>query len=158
MPAIGITGHTGLPDDTAQLIKEALREALREHEGSSPHGITCPADGADQLFAQTLLEFGGTFEVVLPAEDYRQSVVAPEQLHLRALLARATTVSCMPFRRSNRRAYMAASVELIRRSTRIYAVWDGKPTRKLGSTADVVRAAREANLPVRIIWPDGARR
>ena len=37
-------------------------------------------------------------------------------------------------------------------------VWDGKPARSYGGTADVVAYARERSTPVRVIWPDGAQR
>jgi hypothetical protein len=40
----------------------------------------------------------------------------------------------------------------------LYAVWDGKPARAYGGTADVVAYARERATPVRVIWPEGARR
>jgi hypothetical protein len=40
----------------------------------------------------------------------------------------------------------------------LYAVWDGKPARSYGGTADVVAYAREHGTPVRVIWPDGAQR
>jgi hypothetical protein len=38
------------------------------------------------------------------------------------------------------------------------AVWDGKPARADGGTADVVADARERGTPVRVIWPNGAQR
>ena len=37
-------------------------------------------------------------------------------------------------------------------------MWDGKPARSYGGTADVVAYARERGTPVRVIWPDGAHR
>ena len=40
----------------------------------------------------------------------------------------------------------------------LYAVWDGKPARSYGGTADVVAYARAHGTPVRVIRPDGARR
>jgi hypothetical protein len=41
---------------------------------------------------------------------------------------------------------------------RLFAVWDGKPARGYGGTADVVTEARNRGMPVRVIWPDGAQR
>lgn len=40
----------------------------------------------------------------------------------------------------------------------LFAVWDGKPYRALGGTADVVAHARANDLPVTIVWPEGATR
>jgi hypothetical protein len=38
------------------------------------------------------------------------------------------------------------------------AVWDGKPARGYGGTADVVADAKTRGIPVTIIWPPGATR
>ncbi|MFF4619567.1 hypothetical protein [Nonomuraea jabiensis] len=40
----------------------------------------------------------------------------------------------------------------------LFAVWDGQPARGYGGTADVVAEARRRGVPVRVIWPEGARR
>jgi hypothetical protein len=40
----------------------------------------------------------------------------------------------------------------------LLAVWDGKPARGHGGTADVVAAAREQGRTVRVIWPAGSTR
>jgi len=53
---------------------------------------------------------------------------------------------------------MAASKLMVDEADELYAVWDGKPARGYGGTADVVAYAREHGTPVRVIWPDGARR
>lgn len=156
---VGITGHTRLTADTAQLIMDALREALKDHASSAPHGVTCLAEGADQLFADAILEAGGTFDVVLPALDYRDAAVTPENHPtFDRLLASASSVSYMPFAESQPVAYLAASQELINRCSRIFAVWDGSPATHAGGTAQVVSVARAAGLPVQVIWPVGARR
>jgi len=38
------------------------------------------------------------------------------------------------------------------------AVWDGKPARGVGGTADIVSYARQKGVPVAVLWPDGAAR
>ncbi len=159
MTRIGITGHSGLPEDTAVLVYRALREGLEPHTGDELHGITCLAHGADQIFARAVLDAGGEYEVILPAPDYREAKVKPDNLaEFDELLAKAVQVTYMPFDKSGREAYMAASEELIRRSERLFAVWDGQPSGGYGGTADVVEAARKAGLPVDVFWPAGARR
>ncbi|ROT29283.1 hypothetical protein [Micromonospora sp. HM5-17] len=159
MPRIGVTGHVLLADGTAELIYARLAEELRPYAGSGLHGITCLADGADQLFARAVLALDGTYEVIIPATDYRERAVHRDNLaDFDELLDRATTVSIMPFARSGRRAYLAASMELLNRCERLIAVWDGLPSADVGDTADVVRAARERDIPVTVLWPDGARR
>jgi hypothetical protein len=148
-----------LTADSVELVYRVLYEALREYAGEHLHGITCLARGADQIFARAVLALHGTFEVVLPAMDYRERVVAPaDRDDFDDLLSRASQVSCMRYARSSPEAYMAASRELIRRSELLLAVWDGQPSAMLGDTADVVRAATERGVPMAILWPRGARR
>lgn len=64
----------------------------------------------------------------------------------------------LPYVESTSEAHMAASEFMLTLADQLWAVWDGKPARGFGGTADVVQAARDAALPVRIIWPDGAQR
>jgi hypothetical protein len=154
MARIGVTGHVNLPVDTGERVFTLLREALREY-GAGVHGVTCLASGADQLFARAVLAQQGTFEVVLPASDYRERIIAAtDRTDFDALLGRASRVSCMPYERSGRVAYMAASKELLRRCDVLFAVWDGRPSARLGDTADVVRTAQDLGVPVTILWPE----
>jgi hypothetical protein len=37
-------------------------------------------------------------------------------------------------------------------------VWDGKPARGIGGTADIVSYARQKGVPVAVLWPEGAAR
>ncbi len=53
---------------------------------------------------------------------------------------------------------MAASKLMIDHSDELYAVWDGKPARGYGGTADVVAYARAHGTSVHVIWPPGAQR
>ncbi|MEV4630822.1 hypothetical protein AB0J90_31615 [Micromonospora sp. NPDC049523] len=159
MPRIGVTGHVILANGTAELVAACLAEHLRPYAGPGLHGITCLANGADQLFAREILALDGTYEAVIPAADYRQCAVEREnRASFDELLERAVRVDYMPYDRSDRQAYMAASVELLNRCELLFAVWDGRPSVHIGDTADVVRAARERGLPVTVLWPDGARR
>jgi hypothetical protein len=64
----------------------------------------------------------------------------------------------LPFTESTPESHMAASKLMIDEADELYAVWDGKPARSYGGTADVVAYARERGTPVRVIWPDGAQR
>ncbi|GAB3478953.1 hypothetical protein [Amycolatopsis cihanbeyliensis] len=159
MPRIGISGHSNLTTDTVSLVAEGIRGVLAEHTGASLVGVTCLARGADQVFARVVLELGGAIEVVLPATDYREHKVKPDNAaDFDALISQAHTVHTLPFAESNREAYMAASEYLLDHITALVAVWDGGPSGGHGGTADVVDAARERGLPVTVVWPTGARR
>lgn len=153
MIRIAVSGHRGLPPQTALLIDQAVRQALAEH-CPEVSGVSCLADGADQIFARAVLDLGGELEVVIPAEEYRDG---PPNV-FDELLSRAVRVQRLGFAEATVQAYMAASVRMLDGAETLFAVWDGLPARGYGGTADVVAEARRRGLPVRLIWPEGARR
>jgi hypothetical protein len=159
MPKIGVTGHIHLTESTSALVYRRITDALRPLAGAGLHGVTCLANGADQLFARAVDALDGTFDVVLPAIDYRQRVVdRDDRPAFDELLDRAVSVFYMPFYTSGPDAYLAASEEMLRRVEQVLAVWDGQPSDRAGGTADVVRMAHDRGLPVKVLWPAGARR
>jgi hypothetical protein len=154
---IAISGHRGLPGSTADLVDKAVRAALAEH-APDVTGLSCLADGADQIFARAVTDLGGGLEVVVPASEYRAGLPAAAHPGYDRLLALATAIHRMPFTESTSQAHMGASKVMIDQADELYAVWDGQPARAYGGTADVVAYAREHRTPVRVIWPHGAQR
>ena len=155
---IAITGHRELPADTECLVNQAIRHKLAAYAGRDVVGVTNLADGADQLFAQAVLDAGGQLEVIIPAARYREGL--PESAHAAydALLSRASSVHRLDRIESNEEAHMEASRAMLDRAEHLFAVWDGKPARGYGGTADVVAEARDRGIPVTVIWPEGASR
>jgi hypothetical protein len=155
---IAITGHRGLPAATERLVDQAIREQLAAYPGSDLVGVTNLADGADQLFAQAVLDAGGQLDVIVPAAKYRDGL--PKEAHATydALLSQATRVHRVDRTESDEDAHMEASRVMLDRADRLFAVWDGKPARGYGGTADVVAEAKARGIPVRVIWPEGASR
>ncbi len=157
MPRIAISGHRGLPSETEQLVDQAIRGLLASTEGEIT-GLSCLADGADQVFARAVLDHGGAVEVIVPARQYRDGLPEAVRAEYDRIASKARDVHRLDFTKSESRAYMAASVYMLDRADELWAVWDGKPARGYGGTADVVACAREHRIPVRVIWPDGAQR
>ena len=154
---IGITGHTNLTTATSRLVRKALEAELAGH--ADLIGLSCLARGADQIFARVVLDEGGRLEVVLPAADYRERKVKPDNAAtFDELVAEAAAVRTMPFTESGSDAYLAAGEHILDSADAIYAVWDGRPAAGRGGTGDVVQAARERGLPVTVVWPEGAER
>jgi hypothetical protein len=154
---IAITGHQALTLATRRLVSTAIRSALADQ--ARPVGITSLAAGADQIFAEAVVELGGSLTVVLPAKHYERSFQLPTDLaNFRRLLERADKIITMPFDEPSEDAYWAAGREVVDLADAVFAVWDGEPAGGLGGTADVVRYAREREKPVRVIWPEGASR
>jgi hypothetical protein len=152
---IGITGHRGLPAPTARLVQGALRDVLAGY-GPDITGVTALADGADQLFARVVLDQGGQIEVIVPAADYRDRLPAEARPEYDALLGRAVRVHRLGFTEADPQSYMAAAELMTSLVGELLAVWDQRPARGFGGTADVVAHARDRGRPVRVIWPPGA--
>lgn len=156
---IGITGHTNLTSATEKLVRDAIRDTLAPYLADGFTGVTCLAKGADQIFAQVVLEIGGDLMVMLPSPNYRDTKVKPANLAtFDELLSGAADVTYLPFEEPGREAYMAASEELVSQSDLMVAVWDGGPAGGHGGTADVVTYARGQGRQVLVVWPDGAER
>src|SRR5205807_9080495 len=103
MPRIAISGHRGLSARTADLIDQAIREKLSEYT-TDITGLSCLADGADQIFARAVVDLGGVVEAVVPAEQYRAGLPAEAHSEYDDLLSRAVAVHRLPFTESTSQA------------------------------------------------------
>ncbi|MFI6499820.1 hypothetical protein [Nonomuraea typhae] len=157
MTRIAVSGHRGLPLRTVRLIDEAIREMLRAH---APHlvGLSCLADGADQIFAQAILDLGGTLEAVIPAQRYRDGLPGDSHARYDELLSRAAVIHRLDYTESTSESHMVASARMLDSADSLLAVWDGLAARGYGGTADVVAEARQRGVPVHVVWPTGSRR
>jgi hypothetical protein len=142
------------------VVADAVRHVLAPYLAKGPvTGVSCLAVGADQLFAEIVLELGGELEVILPAPDYRSRQIEPDNAHqFDRLLTAAHSVRTTGFERSCRQAYLAAGAALLASVDLLVAVWDGRPATRTGSTGEVVDLARRRGLPVAVVWPPGAAR
>ncbi|GAB2714336.1 hypothetical protein [Streptomyces bullii] len=159
MTTIAVTGHMDLSDASVPLVRDALRETLKPYAGDLT-GVSCIAKGSDSLFAEVILELGGRLVAIIPSKDYRRNKVKPDHVEtFDRLTEAADEVVVLDNETANRAAYEEANRTLLRRADRLVAVWNGEPpTGKGGGTADTVLEAREAGLPVDVVWPDGAAR
>jgi hypothetical protein len=157
MTRIGITGHSSIARATTILIRSEMREILLSYvKDRTPTGITCLARGADQIFAQLVLDLGGRIEVIVPAADYGEISDPVSRDRFQELLSQATLVHEMPFQKSGSESYLAASMEMIRRSDVLIAAWDGGSPDGRGGTADAVGFAHRCGSEVVVVWPAGA--
>lgn len=154
---IGITGHRGLSEETTRLITERLHQVLNEFDGDLV-GVSLLADGPDSIFAEEVLRHGGQLHVVVPASRYRDELPAEHHATYDRLLAQAADVQRLDYTDSTEEAHMAGSQAMLANIDLLLAIWDGQPARGYGGTADVVHAAYERDIPVRVLWPEGATR
>lgn len=160
MTTLAVTGHMDLTDETVPLVRQALAALLGRYASGDLVGVSCIAKGSDCLFAEAVVEAGGRLVVVLPSQDYRDRKVKPDHAPVfDRLRSAAEEVLVMPHQTADRSVYAAANTVLLERADRLVAVWNGQPPGgKGGGTADVVEGARAADIPVDVVWPDGAAR
>lgn len=155
MTHLGVTGHQGLAPDVVSYATPVI-ERLVVSLGHPLRVVSSLAGGADQLVARIAVARGAELEVIVPADDYLSTFDAATVGEYESLLASAHDVTRLDFRVASEEAFFAAGAEVIARSDRLVALWDGKPARGLGGTADVVGLARDAGIHVDVIWPPGA--
>jgi len=158
MTCIAISGHRGLPPEVELLIDRAIREELAPFVTGEPVGLSCLADGADQIFARAVADLGGSLEIVVPATRYREALPELARPEYDELISRAAVVHRLDHVESTSQSHMDASIAMLERADLLFAVWDGQPARGFGGTADVVTQARAIGIPVTVIWPDGVQR
>ena len=137
---------------------DAVRDILRRAE-SPLLAITSLAAGADQLVATELLRAGGHLHVIVPSGHYERTFTTQVDLaSFRSLLEAADAVTRLDYAEPSEEAFLAAGKRVVDDCEMLIAIWDGKPARGLGGTADVVRYAQDTGKAVSIVWPDGAGR
>ena len=139
---IGITGHQRLWEPLSWVwVKEEFDRLL---SSLTPPliGITSLAVGADQLFANAVLQRGGALEIIVPFAGYEFTFSEErERQEYTRLLQHALKKEVLEKDGSDEEAYLASGQRMVDRSELLIAVWDGLPAIGLGGTADVVRYA-----------------
>ncbi|MFD4786250.1 hypothetical protein ACFWN1_04065 [Streptomyces sp. NPDC058459] len=138
-------------------VAQNIREILAE-TAAPLVGYGSLAEGADQLFAQELLAAGGELHAVIPANGYEATFSSSDKSTYFTLLDMATDVTRLSFESPSEEAYDAAGQWIAKHCEILIAVWDGKPARGLGGTADAVAHARKLGRVVRVVWPSGVQR
>jgi hypothetical protein len=157
MTRVGVTGHRDLTTTTRDLVAAAVAAELSQLDGL--RGISSLAEGADQVFAERVLDAGGALIAVIPCAAYGRTFSTEAGVAAyRALRARADEVIELPYLAPAEDAFWAAGRRVVGMAEMLLAVWDGSASGGLGGTADVVAFAREHDVPTMVVWPPGSRR
>lgn len=136
----GIAGHQNLGEAAAVAwARGALLDLLQRFPITS--GLTSLAVGADQLFAEVLLEKRVPFDAVIPCARYEEAFEAPSLVSFENLLSKASSRVVLPYPFPSEEAFWNAGKYIVDHSDLVVAVWDGEAARGLGGTADVVQYA-----------------
>jgi hypothetical protein len=154
---VGVSGHRDLDAEQLPRLREAVATFVRQLQEYLPdtdlHLIVGMAAGADLLVAETALGLGVEVEAVLPMPlaQYASDFDAPTLASLKALL-RHPRVRCFELSSPGEAAlaadphsprqrdamYANLTSSLIRRSSLLLALWDGRVSQLPGGTADTV--------------------
>ncbi len=146
---IGVTGHQHLAQPDAWHWVRVQIDRIIEHTPPPVVGLSSLALGADQIFAESVLEHGGALEAVIPFPEYEDRFAGQHEREVyRRLLGRAVHRIVLPRAGSDEESYYAAGRFIVDSADLLLAVWDGEPAKGLGGTGDVVRYAERARKPV----------
>jgi hypothetical protein len=146
--SVGVTGHRSLPDPSHwSWVTTQIGIALDAVEPPVV-GVTSLAEGADQCFADAILARGGRIRAVLAFADFGASLEDGARASFDALVADADEVEVIGPQPTREDAYLVAGLRVLELSDVLIAVWDGKPARGTGGTAEIVAAARERDTAV----------
>jgi len=154
---VGVSGHRDLDPEQLPQLREAVASFVRELKEYLPdtelHLIVGMAEGADLLVVETALALGVNVEAVLPmpltqyASDFDGATLArlrellrhPQVRCIELAAPAATAHSSTQFSPEQRDAmYANLTSTLIRRSSLLLALWDGRVSQLAGGTADTV--------------------
>jgi hypothetical protein len=156
---VGVTGHRWIPatdQGIAHVVRAALTQVMAATQiplAATEIGLTVVsalAEGADRLVANVALELGARLEVVLPLQateyekDFRRFGSRAEFRMLRDQAAAVSVVSQPSGRDDN---YLRAGRAIVERVDVLVAIYDGKPARGNGGTAQIVQYAKALNVP-----------
>ena len=153
---VGVSGHRDLDPGDSTRLREAVTDFVQQLKAHLPDTelrlIVGMAEGADLLVAETALGLGVPVEAVLPMplEHYAADFDVQTLKQLKELLRRpqvrcvelsadASGAAVGPHSREQRDAMYANLTDtLIRRSSLLLALWDGRSSQLPGGTTDTV--------------------
>ncbi|MGW6753663.1 hypothetical protein [Streptomyces sp. NPDC055006] len=142
------------------VVRALLGEAVSRYDAPELVAVSCIADCPDTWFTEAVLKRGGRLEIVIPATAYR---AGPPEWHHDAYdrpMSRAAEVHETGMTEStsepHRAGGRAGGEILVGLADELLAVWDGKPARGFGGTADLMAHAERPGRPFWALRPKGA--
>jgi hypothetical protein len=167
--SVGVTGHRGVVAATTDATVAGLLAALAAAtdrvwrqdaaiftpDAPSLRLVTALAEGADQAVAKVALVNGYAIHAILPLPQADYAKDFSDAAEFDRLIAASQCVLQLPAQPGGRPdAYALAGRATVAHSDVLIAVWDGKPARGRGGTAEVVDLAIRRGLPVIHVPPE----
>lgn len=135
---IGVSGHRHRDGANWNWVRAQIEGVVASLHDAD--GLTSLAPGADQIFAEVVLNHGRTLTAVLPTCCGRIELEDDDKREFdRLLLYAAEVVKVQAETRDE--AFLEAGKRVADLADRMVFVWDGRPSRGLGGTADIVAYA-----------------
>jgi len=150
---IGVSGHRFL-DNTAILknsVRKVFSRIFSENPGCQFELISPLAIGADQLAAECALEFKKVNLVVLlpgPEQDFLNEYSDEERKSFLSLFDQRKHVIYLPEPSKKVNLYLNMGRFLLSMVDYLIVLWNGKPARGSGGTAQIARLGEKKGLPV----------
>ncbi len=146
----GITGHRSLGNEKKwKWVRSTIWETVSNL--TIDLGFTSLAIGADQIFADTLIKKQIPYKVIIPCEHYEETFESmKEQMRYNGYINQADYVIILNYPAPSEIAFFEAGKTIVKYADILIAVWDGKPAKGLGGTADIVNLAIKQNK--KYIW------
>ncbi|HEX7368834.1 MAG TPA: hypothetical protein VF284_00950 [Rhodanobacteraceae bacterium] len=153
---IGVTSHRNIAAHEVEAIRQRVRGLLLQLQHEFPNSPLCVlsplAEGGDQLVAEAGLDLGAKLVAPLPfarelyAHDFAdaearerfESLCDRAQLIELPLLIGHTHAGVSSHGEERNRQYAQAGMFVARHCHLLLAIWDGKPSHRLGGTAQIV--------------------
>jgi hypothetical protein len=151
---IGVTGHRSLqhPAQIGEMIDRVIDHIQQICPGCSLTLFSPLAEGADRLVAKRLLaRDGARLIAIMPMRiaDYMSDFeTTASKDEFNQLLQRASEVIDLAEQSNREQSYLAAGRYILDRSDLLIALWDGRPSKGVGGTAEIVAQARERGMPL----------
>jgi hypothetical protein len=162
---VGVTSHRNIPAGEVESIRARVRALLAQLQSEFPHApltVLSPlAEGGDQLVAEEGLKLGAQLVAPLPfarelyAQDFTdaaararfESLCAQARLIELPLLTGHTHAAVSTPGHERNRQYAHAGMFVARHCHLLLAIWDGKPSHRLGGTAQIAEYLLTGTLP-----------
>lgn len=146
---VGITGHQKLENsENWDWVEMEIHNILIQIPKPFV-GVTSLAIGADQLFAKTVLQHNGRLATIIPFEGYELTFSeGNDRQNYQCLLFQSASVDVLPEMTSDEESYLEAGKRVVEMVDLLIAVWDSKPAKGLGGTADIVKYAVQSGKKI----------
>ena len=158
---VGVSGHRFLenPERLRKSIRVVFERIYSLNKKAEFHLYSPLAAGADQLAAECGLENPHTQLIVIlpvPIGEYVRDFSETQKRSFYLLYEKRKDVIELPYITNRDEAYLAAGRYIVDHSDYLIALWNGKPERGKGGTAQIVKYAKQKKIPTAWIRADNA--